>query len=248
MMHNFMFDEYENFTLLEILPLLNFSVSYQPFSSQDLATFMKIAGLLVEDDGDWENIYDWTFVDVSAEDKIKTNAISILNKAFLRYKDHYCVQVKCPVDATEKLVKSYDLMKKMLKICDYTYDKYSTLIDLYGEEKAHLLDKLGRTRSGNRSVSQSGQNAENSVHMFNDTPQTTDVIATMEGNQYVSELNKNSVAGSTASSGSDTFQEAEEWDNATIMARLSEIEKQFSQVWKNWLDEFDQLFIEEVNY
>ena len=138
--------------------------------------------------------------------------------------------------------------QKVLNKLDYTFQKYAYLLDAYEGQKSHLLDKLQRTRSGNRSMSQTGQNAENSVHIYNDSPQTTDVVATMEGNQFVSELNKNSVAGSTASSGSDNFQEAETWDNATIMARLSEIEKQFSNVWKNWLNEFDELFIEEVNY
>ena len=70
----------------------------------------------------------------------------------------------------------------------------------------------------------------------------------MEGNQYVSELNKGSNSGTSSSSGTDKFEENESFDTMTIMAKLEEIERNFSMLWKKWLDEFDQLFIEEVNF
>ena len=110
------------------------------------------------------------------------------------------------------------------------------------------MNKLERTRSGDRSISQEGETSDSSVNLFNDTPQTTDVVATMEGNQYVSELNKGSNSGTSSSSGTDEFEENESFDTMTIMAKLEEIERNFSMLWKKWLDEFDQLFIEEVNF
>ena len=173
--------------------------------------------------------------------------LTLFNKLYARYENHYAIM--CDSEETsEKNAKSLDLLKKVFNLIDYSFPKYSILFDLYESKKDHLLDKLQRTRSGNRSMSQSGQNAENSVRLYNDTPQTTDVVATIEGNQYVSDLEKSSVAGSTASSGSDNYQEAENWDEKTIIERLKEIENNYSMLWKNWLDEFDQLFIEEVNF
>ncbi|MBO7734203.1 MAG: hypothetical protein J6S67_16685 [Methanobrevibacter sp.] len=249
MMHNFMFDVNENFTFAEVLEELNFSLALNPFSSDALSSYMKTANLLKEEDDAWENIFDWAFVNVSEEgDLIKSNAIAILNKVYIRYQEHYCLELKIPFTEEEKAKKCAEVFRKILQICDYTYAKYSSLIEMYKSEETHLLDKLGRTRSGNRSVSQSGQNAQNSVNIFNDTPQTTDVVATMEQDQYVSELNKSSLAGSSASNGSDTYQEAENWDNETIMSRLDEIERKFAMIWRSWLNEFDQLFVEEVNY
>ena len=154
------------------------------------------------------NGLSFIFADEDTYLSCRENAVLLLNKLKLRYGEHFALL--CDTDEeTEELAKANQLITKIFNMLDYSFPKYDELLSLYNEQKAHLMDKLGRNRSGNRSISQSGQNAENSVHLFNDTPQTTDVVATIEGNQYVSELNKNSIAGSTASSGSDSFQEAE---------------------------------------
>lgn len=177
----------------------------------------------------------------------RENAVLLLNKLKLRYGEHFALV--CDTDEqTEEVAKAKQLFTKIFNMLDYSFPKYDELLSLYASEKSHLLDQLGRTRSGSRSISQTGQNVENSKTIFNDTPQTSDVVATMEDNQHASELTKGQVAGSSNSTGSDSFQEAELWDNATIMSRLSEIESKFTEIWKKWLDEFDQLFIEEVNY
>ena len=143
-------------------------------------------------------------------------------------------------------------MKKVINILDYTYVRYSTLLDLYENQKEHLLDKLQSSRSGSRSLAhnQASSNTQNSTSLYNDAPQTSDVIATISGNQYATDLTKGQVSdsGETHSTGSDTFSESESHDTLTIMGKLDEIEKQFSNVWKKWLNEFDELFIEEVNY
>ena len=119
-------------------------------------------------------------------------------------------------------------------------------------QKSHLTDKLSRVRSGSRELSQEAEHSEesNKLSLYNDTPQTDDVIATIESNQDVSDLTKgrDTNEGSNPSSETDEYEETETWDNATIMARLEEVEKKLSNLWKKWLNEFDGLFVEEVNY
>lgn len=246
MSKSFMFEEKWNYQFREVLESLS---AEEPFSSSDIVGILQTLGYLSNPAS--SNPFALSFLEVSDNVYVPTSiCMGFMNKLVARYEDHYAVQTDedFETSSSEFVAIAKKFMKKVINKIDYTYQKYSTLLGAYESQKAHLLDKLNRTRSGNRSVSQSGQNAENSVQIYNDTPQTTDVVATMSENQYVSDLTKNSVAGSTASSGSDTYQEAESWDNATMIARLNEIENQYSNVWMNWLNEFDELFVEEVNY
>lgn len=201
----------------------------------------------------------------------KALALTFINKLVARYKDHYAIM--CNDDSQETLIaKSKEIFTKVFNLLDYTFPKYETLLGLYESKKGNLLDKLARTRAGTRQLSTTGNNSDqhygsgtdsstiNSVDLHNDTPQTTDVVATISGNQYVSDLKKGQTTssgtssdtytntGSSSSNGTDQFEETEGFDTMTIMAKLDEIEKQFSQLWRKWLDEFDQLFIEEVNF
>lgn len=254
MLHNFMYVEKENFTFQEVITFNQFVSIGQPFTLSNLSQWMKLHNLLIEDDGEWENSFNWDFITIGEDDRISFNdyALDILNKVYLRYKEHYCVQLQIPYEANEKATAFVLFIEKVLKVLDYTYRKYSTLFALYDSQKSNLVAKLGRTRTGSREVSSSGSNSEttNTKSTFNDTPQNKDIIAALEDDQFVNELNKgsSSSSGSTSSSGADEYSESEQWDNATMMARLSEIEKEYSMLWKKWLNEFDGLFIEEVNY
>lgn len=254
--NNFMFEEKTAYTFDEVAEYLFDSLTMSPHPSfplknDDVLYCLYPLGYVGYDGLNHKfinNNCDLSYITTENNELVCSATINtLLNKMLQRYEHHYAVICET-TETSEMTAKVKAFFKKIFNVIDYTFVKYNLLLTSYESQKSHLLDKLQRTRSGNRSMSQSGQNAENSVHIYNDTPQTTDVVATMEGDQFASELNKNSVAGSTASSGSDDFQEAETWDNATIMARLSEIEKQFSNVWMNWLNEFDELFIEEVNY
>lgn len=196
------------------------------------------------------NYYDLSFLSFDNNILVPTSlALTLIRKLDIRYKDHYCFS--SPNDHTN-VDECRKFMQKVFNLLDYTYDRYSTILGFYTDEKAHLLDRLSRTRSGTRDISSEGEHSDttDNISIFNDTPQTTDVIATIQQNQYASELNKGQVAnqGSNSSSGSDEFEENELFDTKTIMAKLDEVEKQYSNVIKKWLDEFDELFIEEVNY
>lgn len=175
----------------------------------------------------------------------------LLNKLKLRYGTH--IALNCPSSSDgDKLSGAKGLFERIFNIIDYTYFRYSTLLAEYESQKSHLLDKLSRVRSGSRELSQEAEHSEesNKLSLYNDTPQTTDVVATIESNQHVSDLTKgrDTNEGSNSSSGTDEYEETETWDNVPIMARLEEVEKKLSDLWKKWLNEFDGLFVEEVNY
>lgn len=218
------------------------------------------------------NLYDLSFEEKDGNYyQPKTLALTFINKLVARYKDHYAVMCDDDTENTLKS-KSKEIFTKIFNLLDYTFPKYETLLGLYEAKKGNLLDKLARTRTGTRQLTSTGSNSDqhsgsgtdsstiNSVDLHNDTPQTTDVVATISGNQYVSDLKKGQTTssgtssdnytntGSSSSNGTDQFEETEGFDTMTIMAKLDEIEKQFSQLWRKWLDEFDQLFIEEVNF
>lgn len=253
MWNNFMFEEKFNYTFEEVIDCINNQTGSadEPYTASEVREVLGVMGFMNYVSTHWTNDYDLSFVVLDESDYIPTDlSATLLNKLEMRYADHYAVQTDKDLDiySSDFLDYAKKFMTKLINKIDYTYAKYSLLLNEYKTQKTHLLDKLGRTRSGNRSISQSGQNAQNSASLFNDTPQNEDIIATMSDNQHVTELTKGSVAGSSTSSGSDTFSETETWDNATIMSRLDEIEKNFAMLWKKWLNEFDELFIEEVNY
>ena len=302
--NNYMFEEHELYTYKEVLskcnvlpPATNASVICHLLNNIDLAfippatqNFFNEYGLSFAKDGV-----------LPATDLIQSNAIMIFNKLYARYRSHYAIN--CLKDDDVE-AKSKEFMRKLFNLLDYTFVKYDTLLSLYSSQKTHLLDKLGRTRtgeralatnvSGNQSVSgtssgttsqtdaemtsgtSSSSGTKDTLDLHNDTPQTTDVVATMEGNQYVSDLRKihesesesgqtsgtlsrtssgtsggqtsSTETSQTASTGTDEFTESEMWDTKTMMEKLDEIEKNFSNLIKKWLNEFDELFIEEVNY
>lgn len=269
MKNNFMFKKSELYSFEEVATYLinqTSSGSFPPFEEFGLKELLLSLPIIV----DGENVYGVSYVELSGHAyQFKSTALTCLNKIYLRYKDHYCVNVEDEVDKP-KLFKDFFL--KLLNLLDYTFPKYETLLGLYESKKDNLLDKLGRTRAGTRQLSQTGSNSDQhygngtdsqtieTLDLHNDTPKTSDIIATISSNQYVSDLKKGKTTssgsssdnytntGSSSSNGTDTFEEVEGFDTMTIMAKLDEIEKQFSQVWRKWLNEFDQLFIEEANY
>lgn len=190
-----------------------------------------------------------------SEASIDELALTFFNKMGLRFGEHYVGSIKDinTSDFTlEKVPLFVSFFRKVFNKLDYSFSKYKKLFSLYESQESHLLDKLQRTRGENKSISsenhQVGQINDLSLH--NDTPQTTDVVATIEGNQYVSDLDKQHTSSSSdgATSGSEATQTTEAYDPETMIERLSEIRKKYAKLWEEWLDEFDDLFIEEVNF
>lgn len=147
---------------------------------------------------------------------------TILQKVLQRYAHHYFYIKDTEGISNPEAVAQFS---RLMRVVDYTFPKYSTLLKLYEDNKTHLMDKLAsldsetssnsETRSNNEthSTSQSEQHAdiiadERKLKM-NDTPQTEDVNSGFEADQYVSELHKeksdHSQNGNSSITGSGTI-------------------------------------------
>lgn len=178
---------------------------------------------------------------------------TLFNQVLARYQDHYFyIGEKIDNFLAEDYEKQF---ARLLRIADYTYPKYKTMLDLYESQKSHLMDKLAQITAESSQSSQSENHSESDVEndttKINDTPQDTDVQATFEGNQYVSELHKaqrnKSSQGASGVSGSGSVSRQVSSDPSTIIERLHEIDRKYNLVMFRWVNEFDKLFIEEGN-
>ena len=144
----------------------------------------------------------------------------------LRFGDHYAVTTKDVLSSStnqygavtfngNKEIK--DFASKFFGILLSTKDKYIAILRAYTNNLNNLMSPL-----------KSKVTAKN---LFNDTPQTTDVTATIEANQYVTNLSKN-------------YAESES-DNAYVIEKLKKIQDDYENTLYRWSDEFHSLFIEE---
>ena len=101
-----------------------------------------------------------------------------------------------------------------------THDRYSKLLDTYTSELSKLLDGVKTTTQG--------------IGSFNDTPQN---IQTSEddysGDSHISNISKSNAVATS--------------DLDTKMGRIDEIQRKLRNIWKDWLDEFETLFLERGN-
>ena len=260
MRHNFMFEDRYIFNFDEACEtLLESTMSPHPTfplkTGNDVLYCLLSLGYVTYDGVNHKfryNYNDLSYVKTENSELVCEDLARILlNKIKLRYGTH--MAINCPSSEYEdKIYETRNLFAKIFNLIDYTFLRYSYLLDKYNSEKSHLLDKLSRTRTGSRELSQEAEHSEesNKLSLYNDTPQTRDVVAGITGNQFVSDLTKghDTNEGSNSSSGTDEYEETENWDNVPIMERLSEIEKKMSNLWQKWVKEFDDLFVEEVNY
>ena len=150
---------------------------------------------------------------------LKAHITDLLNMVYSRFYDHYVYGTDG--DETSDLYgrKFINFKNKILSIIEQTYERYSTLLNLYASEKSKLLDGVKTTTTG--------------VGRFNDTPQNITNGDEFGDNTHISNITK-----STAEAVSDVD---------TKMARLDEITKRYRNLLKEWTNEFDGLFIEERN-
>lgn len=176
----------------------------------------------------------------------------LLNLIRLRYDDEYCVITEDEIDFEEiyNNKKAKEFCKKFTAILIYTKDKYVSILNIYDDNLSKLMDGLKTTTEASHEIHRdedydtdvSGKN------LFNDTPQTTDVVATIEGNQYVNELSKSEAhtdnTGDVDESGSR--EEETTIDTKYTIEKIKEIQDSYEQVLKRWSDEFSPLFKEEA--
>lgn len=177
---------------------------------------------------------------------------TILQKVLQRYAHHYFYIKDTEGISNPEAVAQFS---RLMRLVDYTYPKYSTLLKLYEDNKSKLMDKLASLDSETHSTTQNEQHAdivadERKLKM-NDTPQTEDVNSGFEADQYVSELHKeksdHSQNGNSSITGSGSITRSHSSDPTTIMERIAEIQNKYQNLMLKWLNEFDKLFIEEGN-
>ena len=127
-----------------------------------------------------------------------------------------------PIEPTEEEINKIKInfVKKVVYTYNFTSDRYLTLLDLYETQKRNLMSKLSNTSSNS------------TTHRVNDTPQNG-------GNFYDDE--HTSVYEQTTISTNNTI------DPTTVMSRLNEIQDKYANVIKDWVEEFNSLFIPPYN-
>lgn len=147
--------------------------------------------------------------------------LAILNKlhnqVFNSYKKKYIIILE---DNNQDLIKQsfIDWLKRYNSLINQTAPKYLKMIKLYEENESKLLSKVETITS--------------SKSRYNDTPQSSD-FEEIEGTDFASNYTKNDGVASS--------------DVNTLMARIDEIQTHLRNLYTDWKNEFNQLFIEKEN-
>lgn len=216
-----------------------------------------------------------------------TNYSKMLQLLFNRFAEHYVLSADEEMSALKLKSAFIKWRRKFIGILTATKDKYNSLLDIYSDNLSKLMDGIKTT------TEDSGENSSQNAHsgdstrqtaiqgvksddydvdntekeLINDTPTTTEVVSTIEADQFVTGLKKktghvDNVGTSTESnnmsengtdravdtaSGSHDNTITTENDTYTKMARIDEVQKLFQNTLISWTNEFAGLFIEERN-
>ena len=135
-----------------------------------------------------------------------------------RFAQHYVFSTRAE-DADEARIEAWKFIRKLFNVMEYTYKKYSKIIELYSTNYNALMKQLEtETESGSR---------------YNDTPQQAEVNLSYEDNIYTTNLTKSK--SRTRS------------DSNTPIVKIEEIVRNYRKIIVEWLNEFESLFVEEHN-
>lgn len=162
------------------------------------------------------------------EEYIDKKNYDLLNLIVERYWNEYVFESEEEYTAGDSLSGYPDIqyktrlfISKLFNLIRFTYPKYSTLLKAYSDEAANLTAKLQKTLDGTATTRN------------NDTPQDGGDFADDEHTSYITQ---------------GKVDNTEEWDNESIIERLDKINRLYTKVMEQWLDEFKDLFIEGGNY
>lgn len=152
-LNNFMFKEEFAYTYEEVLKELHINSTPPLMNKMDFAFLISSQlGTIEQGAGNTtitSNKMAYSFLDVgTVSEKVSQSALNVINKLWGRYGKHYAVVVGSEDEFNEA---SKEFMLKVLNVLDYTFVKYDTLLNMYENQKSHLLDKLSRVRSEDRS-------------------------------------------------------------------------------------------------
>lgn len=200
----------------------------------NVLSWLNEHSILLEDDfieveNDFEGFSEWFFSLVFDQYKelyeeiegvpyLKQPVLDIFNLLQKRYVEHYVFKTRGE-NAEEAEKEAHLWVKKLLNTIEYTYKKYSKVIDLYNDNYNALMKQL-------ESTSESGTR-------FNDTPQQKEVSLSFEDNEYTTNLTK--------------MKSVSKSDSDTPVNKIEEIIRNYRNILLIWLDEFDGLFVKEGN-
>ena len=175
----------------------------------------------------------------------------LINLIRLRYDNHYCVASSEEINfnslSSNKELKTF--CKKFVAILISSKDKYLNILNIYKDNISKLMDGLKGSidTTHENHKDEDYDNDVSGLNLFNDTPQTTDVVATIEGNQYVTELSKSSAHTDNTGEANETGENHSTSESNTkyVMEKIKDIQDSYEKVLYKWSEEFDGLFIEE---
>ena len=175
----------------------------------------------------------------------------LLNLIKFRLGSDYIIKCEKEIESPFYNVKELqEWSEKFLEILFYTKDKYINILNIYEDNISKLMNplKTNHLGSGNTSRHEDYDTDMTGKNLFTETPETTDVVATMEQDQYVSELSKSSAHTDNTGDVAEARQEASEttMDSQYAMAKIKEIQDSYQMTLKKWSSEFEPLFMEEV--
>lgn len=180
---------------------------------------------LFEGDFNLETLNIFLGTSTHSQTTLDTKFNEVVNNLFDGYQDWYIGFIDKyvryyedsvePTEEEKEIIKN-KFLKKFSMTYNYTSDRYLTLLDLYETQKRNLMSKLSNTSSNS------------TTHRVNDTPQNG-------GNFYDDE--HTSVYEQTTISTNNAI------DPTTVMSRLDEIQNKYTNVIKDWANEFNCLFI-----
>lgn len=148
--------------------------------------------------------------------------LALLQYIYRRYYEHYIGftdEREGWEEDSYKYAITYPFLVKLTNIYEQTKDRYVKLIKLYKAEENNLMNSIVSTSSG--------------VGRFNDTPQDITNGDEFGDNTHVSNITKSTAENTT--------------EGDTKIARLSEIRRLLPNLYREWTNEFEELFIESEN-
>ena len=149
---------------------------------------------------------------------------SLWQRVVARYYKEYLFKIEKYFNEDEPSLSEIDQVMNdwlinYLNLVAQTYEYYMTLLSIYDDEKANLMEDI-------KAIS------KNKVK-FNDTPQNPNTADVYEGDDYITHFT--STEGETSS------------PLMSKMMRLKEIQDHYKNLIADWVNEFEKLFIEGEN-
>ena len=167
----------------------------------------------------------------------------VWNLTIYRHIDDYCARYNTPsITATPEEVTAIknDAVRKFLialaNVMNFTYEKYSLILDAYDVSKTDLLAGVKSTVEAYSSGANSGD------QRFNDTPQNENTGGIYNGDNYNTTVTKSS--GTSSATATETRFD----DRELLIDRLEKIGNKYESILLRWSNEFNKLFMMEVNY